>query len=170
VCSIDSIIAFSSLAVSVIAVAISFYFWRLQFRPIVTAAIRTAKGGPDAIAYNLDILNSGSIPAKNILISVDETTLPGAFGTDATTENKARYLSCFSPASQISVLHNGSRVSCSFGTTKPDNHGFWKYRAKVEITLRYGGWFGKRYEQKQIIEVVDSDSFTGHMWGDSDRS
>lgn len=166
--SADTIIALVALFVSIGALCCSIYFWRRQFRPIVTVAIRTAKAGNEAIAYNLEILNSGAIPARNILLTVDEITLPEAFGADASEHNKVRWLACFGSSTQISILHNQSRMLCSFGTTKANNQGFWKYRARLQITVRYKGWFGKSYLETQVVQVLDSDSFTGHTWGNSD--
>lgn len=162
----DTTIALLALLVSAVALGTSIYFWRRQFRPIVTAAVRTASAGSEAIAYNLTILNSGTIPAKNITLTLDESTLPAALGSDATAENRARWLACFSPNSHIRVLHNDSRVSCSFGTTRPHDRGFWKVRAQVSIIIEYEGWFGKKYVQPQTIDITDSGSFTGYMWDD----
>jgi hypothetical protein len=163
----DTIIAILALLVSVIALGISFHFWRRQFRPIVTAAVKTASAGNEAIAYNLVILNSGTIPAKNISLKLDETTLPAALGGDATAENRTRWLACFSLKSNISVLHNGACASCSFGTTRSCDRGFWKVRGQISIVIKYEGWFGSKYEQPQTIEIVDSGSFTGYQWGNN---
>lgn len=166
--TVDTAVALIALSVSIVAVLYSVHFWRLQFRPIVTAAVRTAKGDDTEIKYKLEILNSGSIPAKNIALSVDQASLPAALGADATEEHKTLWLACFSQDLKIRVLHNQSRVTCSFGTTRANDQGFWKYRAKVHITITYQGWFGKRYVEEQTIEIVDSASFTGYMWGDGD--
>lgn len=164
----DTLIAFVALVVSLLTFGTSIYFWRRQFRPIVSAAVRTHKAGNLAVAYNLVLLNSGTIPAKNISLSIDESTLVAAFGDDATTENKTRWLACFSAAPRIKILHNGDRMSCSFGTTKSGNAGFWKSRATISIAIKYEGWFGLSYTEQQILEVVDSASFTGYLWGESD--
>ena len=77
-----------ALVVSTIALGVSIYFWRRQFRPIVTIAVRTHKAGPEAIAYDLVVMNSGSMPAKSIQLTVDESSLASAFGADATPDNK----------------------------------------------------------------------------------
>lgn len=162
----DTAIALVALLVSLLTFGASIIFWRRQFRPIVTAAIRTHVAGTQAIMYNLVLLNSGTIPAKNIVLGVDELTLVAALGDDATTENKTRWLACFSATPRIRILHNGDRTSCSFGTTQIGNSGFWKNRATISITIKYEGWFGLSYTQQQMLEVVDSASFTGYMWGD----
>ncbi|MEA9423183.1 MULTISPECIES: hypothetical protein [Aeromonas] len=163
--NVDTVIALVALAVSVIALTLSIYYWRRQFRPIVTAAVRTKMAGLECIAYNLVLLNSGSIPARNIRLNVDESTLEDALGKDATKENKKRWLACFSNTQQITVLHNGAITSCSFGTTRLNDQGFWKVRGKITITIVYEGWFGKYYQESQTLEIVDSASFTGYSWG-----
>jgi hypothetical protein len=44
--------------------------------------------------------------------------------------------------------------------------GFWKYKAVLHVIINYRGWFGWwRYRDTQTIQIVDSDSFTGHSWG-----
>lgn len=161
----DTAIAVLALLVSAVALGTSIYFWRRQFRPIVTAAVRTAVAGNEAIAYDLKILNSGTIPAKNVKLSTDELSLAAALGEDATAENRRRWLACFSSNSLISVLHNNDHVSCSFGTTRAHDRGFWKARAQISIVIEYEGWFGRKYVQPQTIEIVDSGSFTGYRWG-----
>lgn len=163
--SIDTAIALLALAVSIIALGISVYFWHRQFRPIVTAAIKTQRADNEGIAYNLVLLNSGSIPAKDITLTVTGDSLQQALGADATPDNEARWLACFLPTTQIRVLHNGDQVSCSFGMTRANNSGFWKARALLMITIEYKGWFGKSYAQQQTLEIRDSGSFTGFMWG-----
>ncbi len=80
------------------------------------------------------------------------------------TENKAKWLACFGEEFPISVLQNGDRASCSFGTTKANNAGFWKYNSEVAIIITYDGWFGRTYHEQQTIKIVDSDSFTGFHW------
>jgi hypothetical protein len=77
--------------------------------------------------------------------------------------NKQRWLACFDQA--ILLLHNGDRVLCSFGTTKADDGGFWKYEAMIPVTLAYEDWFGWRYSDKQNIQIASPDSFTGYSWG-----
>jgi hypothetical protein len=164
----DIAISLVALLVSIITLGVSIHFWLRQFRPLVTVAVRTASASPMMIAYKLEVMNSGTIPAKDIALSVDEGSLAGALGADATPDNKARWLACFTPHPLIRILHNGSSTSCSFGTTKASNAGFWKTRAQIAIKIKYEGWFGKRYLECQVVEIVDSGSFTGFMWGDGD--
>jgi hypothetical protein len=160
----DTTIAVVALIVSAISLGLSVYFWRRSFRPIVTAMVKTHDGGNVTIAYDLVILNSGTIPAKNIRIEAEKNSLASAFGGDASETNKERCLACFNQL--IPLLHNNDRITCFFGTTRADDAGFWKYKANITITIFYEGWFGNKYSDKQRIQIRDSNSFTGYYWGE----
>ncbi len=153
------------LIISIISLFISFHYWSKSFRPIVTAMVKTHTAGNLATTFYLEILNTGSIPAKNIQLKAEEKDINKALGKDSTTGNKTRWLSCFKPETRISILHNNSNIKCSFGTSKANDHGFWKYNAKIPITIEYQGWFDKKYTQNQDIQIIDSESFTGYQWG-----
>ncbi len=163
--SSDIVVALIALAVSLISLAMSAHFWRRSFRPIVTAAVKTDAAGNVAITYNLVVLNSGTIPARNVTLTAEPDSLARALGKDASTENKRRELACFDSDRVIPIIHNGDRVSCSFGDSSANDDGFWKYNSKIAIVINYEGWFGKTYKQAQEIQIIDSDSFTGYMWG-----
>jgi hypothetical protein len=129
--------------------------------------VKTIEAGNELIAYDLVILNSGSIPARNIRIAADQNSLDQAFGKGATDDDKIGWLSCFDQT--ILILQNGERTSCSFGTTAIGDSGFWKYKAIIGITIQYEGWFRgwfeKTYCEKQDIQIVNSESFTDYAWG-----
>lgn len=162
--TLDTLIASCALLVSIIALALSVYFWKRSFRPIVTAMVKTHSTGNVATAFDLEILNSGTLPAKNIRLLTEQERVNASLGTDSGQENRRRWLSCFEPENIIAILHNGETIRCSFGTSRENDSGFWKYRAEIPITIQYEGWFGKKYTQEQIIRIIDSDSFTGFMW------
>lgn len=164
----DTLIAFIALIVSAISLWFSVHFWRKSFRPIVTAAVKTHAAGNEAITYNLVLLNSGTIPAKNVVVKADEASLSSAFGSDATPENKKMWLACFVGETRIPILQNGDRISCSFGMTKGNDTGFWKYKSTISVVIEYTGWFGIEYKQPQELRIVDSESFTSFMWGKTD--
>lgn len=166
--TLDTLIASVAFFVSAVSLAASIRFWRKSFRPIVTATVKTHTAGNECIAYDLVFLNSGTIPAKNITVSADETSLSLAFGGDATHENKKKWLACFSGETKILILQNGDRISCSFGTTRSNNTGFWKNKATIPLVIKYEGWFGHHYTETQEVSVMDSDSFTGYMWARKD--
>lgn len=165
--SIDTFTAITALVVSVIALALSVYFWKQSFRPIITAAVRTHAAGNNSIAFNLVLMNSGAIPAKHIKITALDKDIERALGAEATPDKKEAWLKCFSPTTEILILQNGEKTSCSFGTSQIDNLGFWKYKSIIPVHIKYQGWFGKDYEQEQTLHIVDSDSFTGLRWGET---
>lgn len=164
----DTLLALAALAVSLVALGMSVFFWRRQFRPIVTAAVKTHSGGNDGIAYNLVVLNSGSIPAKNIrLIVHDQAGLKAALGVGANEDAKKRWLACFTQSTEIPLLQNGDKTTCSFGMTHSDpRRSFWKPQAQFWIRIEYEGWFGAKYDSDplNVLQIADSDSFTGGMW------
>ena len=164
----DTLLALAALAVSLVALGMSVFFWRRQFRPIVTAAVKTHSGGNDGIAYNLVVLNSGSIPAKNIrLIVHDQAGLKAALGVGANEDAKKRWLACFTQSTEIPLLQNGDKTTCSFGMTHSDpRQSFWKPQAQFWIRIEYEGWFGAKYDSDplNVLQIADSDNFTGGMW------
>jgi hypothetical protein len=162
--------ALFALVISLISLLISFDIWWRSFRPIVTIAVKTHKADAKAICYDLVVLNSGTIPAKNIRIRAAESSLASAFGGDATAENKERWLACFNEG--IPFLHNGARISCSFGTTQVNDTGFWKNNATIAVEITYESWpLGSlleswigSFKENQNIHVADTNSFTGYYW------
>lgn len=162
--SVDTLIAGVALIVSLASLGTSIFSWRRAFRPLVTASVKTHQAGNEAIVYDLVLLNSGQIPARDITISTDSSLLDAALGEDASADNKRKWLACFESDRKIHILHNGDRTSCSFGTTKGKTGGFWRYKASIPVEIAYSGWFGKKYTEKHEIQIIDSDSFTGFMW------
>lgn len=59
-----------ALVATVIALGLSLHFWRRQFRPLVTAMVRTHHGDNTGLYFNLVVLNSGSIPARDVWFEV----------------------------------------------------------------------------------------------------
>lgn len=156
----------AALAVALIALAMSAHFWRRQFRPLVTAMVKTHRGDNTGLYFNLVVLNSGSIPARDVWFEVaDRAALEAALGHGATEERKKDWLSCFATKDLIPVLHNGTHVSCSFGMTHGADAGFWKHAAEFPIRIYYSGWFGKSYIEEMKLRIIDTDTFTGFMWG-----
>ena len=160
----DILIALAALTMSLLALGMSFYFWKRQFRPIVTAAVKTHSGGNNEIAYKLVVLNSGSIPATNIrLIVYDRAGLKAALGAGASEDNQNRWLACFHESTEIPLLQNGDKTSCSFGMTHMNpQQSFWKPQAMFPIRIVYHDWFGAKYDSDPLnmLQIADSDRFT----------
>ena len=57
--------------------------------------VKTHAAGNLGTIFDLEILNTGSIPAKNIRLKAEQKDIDKALGKDSTTENKTRWLSCF---------------------------------------------------------------------------
>lgn len=162
--TLDTLLSSCALIVSIISLGLSVHFWRRSFRPIVTASVRTHSAGNVTALFDLEILNSGTLPAKNIRLKAKDEDIHKALGKDASDENKRRWLCCFEVTRVINVLHNNEKTRCSFGTSKADDQGFWKYDSTFPITIEYEGWFGKKYIQNQELQIINSDSFTGFVW------
>ena len=124
-------ISICSLLVSFLSFLFSVNHWRHSFRPIVSAMVKTHQAGNVSIAYDLVVLNSGTLPARNIRITAEPASLNAAFGNDASDENKQRWLAAFDRT--IYLLHNGDKISCAFGMTQANDTGFWKYDATISI-------------------------------------
>ncbi|MET3601410.1 hypothetical protein [Martelella mangrovi] len=171
--TIADVVATLALAISIAAFVHSVHAWKRSFRPIVTAMVRTKHASVDFIAHELVILNSGTIPAKNVSICVESRKALEEALSYAPSEDRRLWLTCFDDETVIRIIHNGSHVSCSFGTTqktqyasgRPEDKGFWKYGAELPVIVRYRGWFGRRHEERQVLDITDSESFTGHLWG-----
>lgn len=116
------------------------------------------------ITYSLQIMNSGSIPAKNIKLSVCENELDKSLGGDATAAHRKRWIEAIN-SNTIHILQNGDVTKCAFGTSRANDKGFWKYGADIAFTIRYEGWFGHAYRDIQKVKIQDSASFTGFAWG-----
>ncbi|OKO83750.1 hypothetical protein AC628_01195 [Bradyrhizobium sp. NAS96.2] len=101
------------------------------------------------------------MPAKNIRLIAEPTSLAAALGPDATEDNKKRWLACFNAV--IPVLLNNDKTTCSFGTTQVGDTGFWKHQAVIDIEIVYEGRW-QTHREKQQLRIADTDSFTGYQW------
>lgn len=156
-----AVVSIIALLISLCSLLIAFDAWLRSARPVVAAAVKTRTGGNQAILYDLVVVNSGAMPARNVRLVADAATLASALGSDATTENKQRWLACFDTV--IPVLLNNEKTTCSFGMTKAGETGFWKYGVTIDLDLIYDGRW-RKYRERQQLRIADSDSFTGYHW------
>jgi hypothetical protein len=159
----SDLISLVALFVALATLLQSSYFWRRSFRPIVTAMVRSNGGGNEAIAYNLVVQNSGTIPARNVTLHVHDTGMLENALDQASAAERAIFLKCFRSETVIPILQNGTEVSSSFGFTRRTD-SFWNYRARFTIKVRYEGWMGKVYLDYQDLIIMDSANFTGTAW------
>jgi hypothetical protein len=75
-----ALLAFLAFVVSLFSAGFTYFVWQRSARPIVTVAVKEHQSGNLAIAYNLEVLNSGTIPAKNVRIMTEHGSLAAALG------------------------------------------------------------------------------------------
>jgi hypothetical protein len=156
-------LALCALVVASFALIQSWLFWRKSFRPIITAMVSTHAAGSEAIAFNLVILNSGTIPARDVTLHIHDNRRLNSALNHAPEDQRQKFLACFEKENAIPVIHNGAHVSCSFGFTGA-HEGFWKPMSTFPIWIRYYGWFGSIYCEEQIIKIADTSNFTNKRW------
>lgn len=161
--------ATSALIVSLISLLITVWLWRESNRPVVTARIKTHRGGNVAILYNLEVVNSGTRPAKDVRLIVDLDDLahavvpPSERGVDfaQTMRCVAR---CFEMRATISVLLNSETRSNSFGHTSREDP-FWVPGAAIPISISYRGLERQLYMTNLVLRIDDTAGFAGSFYG-----
>ena len=159
------IIGLSTLLVASATLGFSLYCWKKSFRPMLSIMVVSHKFLEDRTALNLEIINSGSLPAKDIRLIANKDSLEEAYGSGVNDEDKNRWVCCFDEDNIINALQQNHKIHCSFGTFKENDTGFWKYKSKIGVTLKYKDFFGRSYEDEQQLVLINSDSFTGYSWG-----
>jgi hypothetical protein len=158
-------VAISALVISLATLIVTVLHWRRSARPIVSAMVKTHLVDENRKAIlNLTLMNSGTMPARNITLRTCEEGKLDAALDNPTEEEKVNYLECLSGQPYVAVLQNGAEISCAFGYFGPTGRSFWKPLATFPILIRYEGWFGWVYEEEQIIKIADSTSFTDSAW------
>lgn len=162
--AIPVLISLGALGVSIRSLYMSKLTWKRTFRPMVSVAVKTHHADPSQITYDLVVINSGNVPARDIQLKpTSQEALEAALGGDASKDNKERWLAPFNQT--IPLLLNGDRTTGSFGDTRIKDTGFWKYKSKFRISIRYTDWFAQPYEEVQDIYIFTSNTFTGYSWG-----
>lgn len=161
---LDLWFSFLAVVVSSVSLAVAVRYSSKSFRPIISVAVRTHLAGNEAITYNLEVMNSGAIPARDIQIKALLADVESAIRNPGRPEIKSKWISCFDPECRIPMLQNGEKACCSFGMSKADDSGFWRYGATIPVVVEYKSWFWKSYVDSQTLYIRDSESFTGYMW------
>jgi hypothetical protein len=161
---LDISLSFISILIAFIALVISIKYAALTFRPLITVSVKSIAQGDILIVYDLIVLNSGTIPGKNIKLETNNNDISSCLGKNSGEINRSKWLACFSPQTKINILQNGQSTSCSFGTTVNNDDGFWKYGSEFDVKISYESWFGKKYTEIQPLKIVDTNSFTGKYW------
>jgi hypothetical protein len=82
-------ISICSLLVSFLSFVFSVHHWRRSFRPIVSVMVKTHQAGNVSIAYDLVVLNSGTLPARNVHIAAEPAS-PKKTNKDGSPRSTAR--------------------------------------------------------------------------------
>lgn len=155
------------MAVSVSA--FSFYFsvqsWRGSNRPFITVRVTSfGLGGNIATPLSLLVENTGTRPAKNVRLKVEDKKLEDIMLPSRTTEDFEAIKLCFSERGVIPVLANGNAVSNNFGLLKGPSEGTWTPNARIEITVSFEDLDGRRFTHSNPLLLADDRGFAGSFW------
>lgn len=162
-----------ALLVSLMAVAVSvvsFYFsvksWRESNRPLVTARVTSfGLGGNIAIPLSLLIENTGSRPAKNVRLKVEDKRLNRTILLNTEYDEMIDAIKlCFGERGIIPILANGKAVHNNFGILKGQSEGTWNPGARLDVTLQYEDLDGREYKHINPLLLADDRGFAGSFW------
>lgn len=159
----------AALIVSLVSFLITIWLWRESNRPVVTARIKTHRGGNIAILYLLEVVNSGARPAKNVRLHVElqeviDAVLPVAMSHTDYGQVLRSIKRCFEKRAEIPILLNGEAVTNSFGHTSIESP-FWSPGATLQLAISYQGLEGQRYRSTVTIKIDDTAGFAGTSYG-----
>jgi len=160
-----------SIAVSLAALIVSilsYYFavrsWRESYRPIVTARVTTHSSGNIGAALNLLVENTGTRPARNIRLTVDEAVLNEAFDPNHANRYREGVRACFSEKFVIPVLANGATVSNSFGLVSRNEQNTWKWHSRVPVRITYEDLSGRKFTHDLDLFIANNEGFASGAW------
>ena len=166
----QTIFSVAAVIISVISLAVTVWLWQQSNRPVVTARIKTHSGGNMAITYLLELVNSGTRPAKNVRLHASHDKIAAALMPEAHNDSHfATHLRiverCFEERSMVPVLLNGEATTNPFGHTSAE-HPFWQPGATMQLQVTYHGLQGQRYSSLITIKIDDTAGFAGASYGD----
>ena len=153
-------------AVAVFGIFNTRWIWKQTNRPVISALIETNSAGNMATTYDLSVINSGTRPAINIKLTIDnqeEFEKCVAKNTQDPLLNSIHR--CFSEDGIIPLLINGKKISNSFGMTSVNNkNNIWNYGSYFSITIEYQDLEEKQYKSNLTLFIKDSKAFAGGSW------
>lgn len=139
-------------------------------RPFVTAKVTTHAEGNIASALNITVHNSGTSPAKNIRLHVNDSELKAAFSNEKSDTFKKYIMNCFSEKGIIPVLENGQSVTNSFGMFHRNlEESTWKIDTLLNIEISYLDLDGNEYNHKIPLKLASDLGFAGSGWSKEDK-
>lgn len=165
----ETLFSATALIISLISLLITIWLWRESNRPVVTARIVTHKGGNIAILYHLELVNSGTRPAKNVRLHANHQEIMGALLPTAPShkdyERELSYIErCFKDRAAVPILLNGETTTSPFGHTSVESP-FWSPGAILQLVVSYQGLEGQRYKSAITIKIDDTAGFAGVSYG-----
>jgi hypothetical protein len=85
------------------------WLWKESNRPIVSALVETHSAGNVATMFNLTVINSGSRPAINIKLTIDDYKEFEKCIQNSDNKMIEQITRCFSEYATISLLINGEK-------------------------------------------------------------
>lgn len=153
-----------ALVLSLVSIWLSRRTWLQSNRPIVSAVVRTHKGGNTGIAYNLAVINSGTRPAVTVRLVADDAAVRAAMKPAASGPLVEDVVRCFASDAVIPLIINGSESVNSFGNTSNDANSVWEYGSSFPCRLEYRDLEGRSYRSQVTLAIRDSDGFAGGSW------
>jgi hypothetical protein len=165
----QDIFSVTAVIISVISLCVTVWLWQQSNRPVVTARIKTHSGGNVAIMYLLELVNSGTRPAKNIRVHASQDQIAAALAPEAKnqpdfTKHLRTVERCFEERAMVPVLLNGEATTNPFGHTSMER-SFWQPGATIELSISYHGLQGQRYTSHLTIKIDDTAGFAGASYG-----
>lgn len=160
--------ATSPLVVSPISLLITIWLWRESNRAVVVARIKTHDGGNAAILYNVEVVNAGTRPAKNVRLSIDpqeleRSIIPAAHARSGFENDFRSVERCFAQRAAIPVLLSEEVASNFFGHTSTIEP-FWVPGSVLNLTISYQGLEGQSYCSRLPIRIDDTAGFAGSFY------
>ncbi len=164
----------AALVMSGVALWITNRLWVRSNRPIVSAFIQTSFSGNQSRGYDIVAVNSGSRPAVEVQLRVQDEDLLAALADGVESNPLHKVLRedvrrCFSSYGDIPLLLNNQTKTNSFGYTGPagGRGTFWKPGASFEVTIAYRDLDKRSFKSTLPLHIRDSETFAGGAWGKS---
>jgi hypothetical protein len=163
------LVAAAALVVSVLSFYFSIKSWRESNRPIVITRISTSDSGEGIAFLDLLVENTGSRPAKNIKLSVNNQNLHAALVSSPDQPTRKYIERCFAEDTVIPILANGKAASSAFGILSYDERSDWRRFATFDVFIKYHDLDGREYNHSIPLLITSDQGFAGGVWKSGER-
>ncbi len=162
-------VSIAALAVSVLSYYFAVRSWRESYRPLVTARVGTHSFGNMGAALNLIVENTGTRPARNVRLTVEEPKLASAFDPQIEDSEREQIRACFAAKFTIPVLANQASVSNAFGFLSRDKDNTWQWHSRIPIRIAYEDLDGRQFKHKLDLFVANNAGLASGAWVEKNR-